>query len=112
MQQNNFETFYPLSQKAWRQWLIENHNSRQAVWLARYKKQTKNPTIALEKEFKTKLNSKNFFLSLSKSVRKTILQWLVLAKRPETSQKQITEIVGFADQKLKPNICSRRGTYA
>ena len=43
-----------------------------------------------------------FFLSLSKSVRKAVLQWLVLAKRPETRQKRITEIAELASQKKKP----------
>lgn len=56
----------------------------------------------LEKKFKTKKGSKDFFLSLSKSVRKAILQWLVLAKRPETRQKRITEIVDLASKKMKP----------
>ena len=56
----------------------------------------------LEKEFKTKPGAADFFLSLSKSVRKGILQWLVLAKRPETRQKRIFEIVEMAVQKLKP----------
>ena len=56
----------------------------------------------LEAEFKTTPNSKDFFLSLSKSTRKAILQWLVLAKRPETRQKRITEIVDLAGQKQKP----------
>jgi len=44
----------------------------------------------------------DFFLSLSKSVRKAILQWLVLAKLPETRQKRIAEIVELAAQKQKP----------
>lgn len=56
----------------------------------------------LETAFKTKKGSKDFFLSLSKSVRKAILQWLVLAKRPETRQKRINEIAELAAQKLKP----------
>lgn len=61
----------------------------------------------LEKEFKTKKGSKDFFLSLSKSVRKSILQWLVLAKRPETRQKRIYEIAELAAQKLKPKQFTR-----
>ncbi len=56
----------------------------------------------LETEFIDKPNAKDFFLSLSKSVRKAILQWLVLAKRPETRQKRITQIVELAEQKLRP----------
>ncbi|MBC7913786.1 MAG: YdeI/OmpD-associated family protein [Pyrinomonadaceae bacterium] len=56
----------------------------------------------LEKEFKSKPDSKNFFLSLSKSVRKTMLQWIVLAKQEKTRQKRISELAELASQKLKP----------
>lgn len=56
----------------------------------------------LSKEFKSQPGSKEYFLSLSKSVKKMILQWLVLAKRPETRQKRIVEIAELAAQKLKP----------
>ena len=57
----------------------------------------------LEIEFNTQPGSKDFFLSLSKSVRKAMLQWLVLAKQPETRQKRIREIVELAALKQKPN---------
>lgn len=56
----------------------------------------------LEVELKAKPGSEDFFLNLSKSVKKAILQWLVLAKRPETRQKRISEIAELASQKLKP----------
>lgn len=56
----------------------------------------------LEAELANKPNSKDFFLSLSKSVRKIILAWLVFAKTTETRQKRINEIVESAQQKLKP----------
>jgi uncharacterized protein YdeI (YjbR/CyaY-like superfamily) len=56
----------------------------------------------LLKAFKTLPGSKIFFLSLSKSVRKAILQWLVLAKKQETRQKRINEIAELAAQQLKP----------
>jgi uncharacterized protein YdeI (YjbR/CyaY-like superfamily) len=189
MQQDNIETFYPTCQKDWREWLEQNHNSKQSIWLVCYKKQANKPTIAwsnavdealcfgwidstrksigndtfiqfftkrkpnsvwskinkakierliddglmhsagydciekakingswsildnveellipedLEKEFETKPGSKDFFLSLSKSVKKAILQWLVLAKRPETRQNRINEIAELAAQKRKP----------
>jgi uncharacterized protein YdeI (YjbR/CyaY-like superfamily) len=52
--------------------------------------------------FKSKPGSKSYFMSLSRSVKKSILQWLVLAKRPETRQKRINEIAELASQKLKP----------
>jgi uncharacterized protein YdeI (YjbR/CyaY-like superfamily) len=56
----------------------------------------------LEKAFKTKKGSKNFFQSLSKSVRKMILQWVMFAKREETRQKRVNEIATRAAKKLKP----------
>lgn len=56
----------------------------------------------LETAFKNKRNSKSFFLSSSKSTRKAILQWLVLAKTTKTRQKRIAEIIERADQNLKP----------
>ena len=46
--------------------------------------------------------AQTFFLGLSKSARKAILQWLVLARLPETRQRRITEIVTLAGQQQKP----------
>jgi uncharacterized protein YdeI (YjbR/CyaY-like superfamily) len=57
----------------------------------------------LELAFNNKIGSKEFFLGLSKSVRKSILQWVVLAKRVETRQKRINEIAEMASLNLKPN---------
>jgi len=189
MQKKEIETFCPASLKEWRQWLEENHRTKQSIWVLYYKKKSDVASITytdavdealcfgwidstrkavddhtfiqffckrkpnsvwskinkakvqrlidaglftqaghesievakqngswvilddveeliipedLEKEFKTKGGSMDFFLSLSRSVRKSILQWLVLAKRPETRQKRITEIAELAAQKLKP----------
>lgn len=189
MQQTDKETFYPTSQKDWREWLQENHNSKQSIWLICYKKKANKPTINwsdavdealcfgwidstrksigddafiqfftkrkpnsvwskinkakierliqdglmqnagyeiiekakengswiildeaeeltipedLEKEFEANQGSKDFFMSLSKSVKKGILQWIVLAKRPETRQNRIKEIASLAAQNLKP----------
>ncbi len=56
----------------------------------------------LEEKFKTKENAKGYFLSLSKSTKKAILQWIVLARRQETRQVRITEFVELADKKQKP----------
>jgi uncharacterized protein YdeI (YjbR/CyaY-like superfamily) len=56
----------------------------------------------LENEFKSKEGAKDFFLGLSKSIQKMMLQWIVLAKRPETRQNRIKEIAEHAAQKRKP----------
>ena len=49
--------------------------------------------VDLEAKFKTRPGSKARFLSLSKSVRKVMLFGLMYAKRPETRQKRIDEIM-------------------
>lgn len=189
MQQTDKETFYPKSQKEWREWLIKNHDSKQSVWLIGYKKQANKPTVSwsdavdealcfgwidstrksigddtfiqfftrrkpnstwskinkakverliedglmqkagfesiqrakengswsildevealtmpqdLEKALKENPVAEDFFMGLSKSVRKMMLQWITFAKRPETRQNRINEIATLAAQKLKP----------
>lgn len=57
----------------------------------------------LEKAFENHNGSEEYFLSLSKSVRKMMLQWLVLAKRPETRQKRINEIIENSAQQQVPS---------
>jgi len=56
----------------------------------------------LEKAFKNHPGSKDCFLSLSKSIKKMMLTSLVLAKRPETRQKRIAEIIERTAQNLIP----------
>lgn len=183
------QTISPKSQAEWRQWLVENHRSSQAVWVLAYKKSLNKATISwsetvdealcfgwidgmrksvdeesfvqfvckrkpksawskinkenverliagglmteaglesieiakingswslldeveeltipldLEKAFAKYPNSEDFFLSLSKSVKKMILQWIAFAKKPETRQKRVTEVAELAAKKQKP----------
>lgn len=56
----------------------------------------------LEKEFAKHKDSKEYFLSLSKTLRKMMLTSIVLAKRPETRQKRIAEIAEQAGLNKKP----------
>jgi uncharacterized protein YdeI (YjbR/CyaY-like superfamily) len=49
-------------------------------------------------------NARGYFDSWSRSDKKNALQWLVLAKRSETREKRISEIVERADQNLKPKV--------
>lgn len=56
----------------------------------------------LKEAFQLQPSSEQFFNSLSKSVKKMLLQWVILAKRPETRLKRIAEIAELAAQKLKP----------
>lgn len=183
------ETFYPQSRAAWRQWLEENHESKQFIWLVYYTKKSKIPSlswreavdealcfgwidstrkkvddsssiqyfskrkpksiwskinkeivqtlidnnqmtkagfesIAIAKEngswiildeveeliipkeleivFTKHSGSKDYFLSLSKSTRKIILSWIALAKRQETKEKRINQIVESMEKKQLP----------
>ena len=183
------ETFYPKSKQEWRQWLMENHRSKQSVWLLQYKKKSGKPSVEwsdavdealcfgwidgmrksideesfvqfvckrkpksgwskinkekierliaeglmteaglksieiakqngswalldevegltipqdLDLAFEANVGAKDFFLSLSKSVRKMILQWIAFAKKPETRQKRIKEVAELAAKKQKP----------
>lgn len=56
----------------------------------------------LDKAFKSNAGSKKFFLSLSKSVQKMILQWIAFAKREETRAKRIHEVATLAAKNRKP----------
>jgi uncharacterized protein YdeI (YjbR/CyaY-like superfamily) len=56
----------------------------------------------LDTAFDNLSGSKDFFLSLTKSVQKMALTWIVLAKLPATRQKRINEIAESASQKIKP----------
>jgi uncharacterized protein YdeI (YjbR/CyaY-like superfamily) len=44
----------------------------------------------------------SYFASLSRTDRRNLLQWLVLARRPETRQRRLAEIVALATQQQKP----------
>ena len=189
MEQPQIEVFYPQNTMAFRNWLQENHISKQAVWIVFYKKASKKESLTwseavdvalcfgwidskkikinddtshqffskrkakstwskinkekinrliadslmteagyksietakqngswtildeveelivpddLEEAFKIHEGSKDYFLSLSKSSKKMILHWIVLAKRPETRQKRIAEIAECASKQQKP----------
>lgn len=56
----------------------------------------------LEAALKSAPDAEEYFLGLSKSVRKSLLQWLVFAKQASTRQKRINEIVESASLKTKP----------
>lgn len=189
MQTKETETVCPPNLEAWRQWLHDNHSTKQSVWLVYYKKNSPQANYSLidavdealcfgwidsksksldeekimqffsrrkpngtwskinkekikqlietnrmaaagleaiekaklngswtlldeveeliipkdlEKVFQSMPGSKAFFTSLSKSVKKSMLQWLVLAKTEKTREKRINEIASSAHQKVKP----------
>ena len=56
----------------------------------------------LEKAFENFENSKDYFLSLSNSKKKVLLQWIALAKTDTTRQKRIFDIAENAAQKQQP----------
>ncbi|WP_207420317.1 YdeI/OmpD-associated family protein [Desertivirga brevis] len=189
MKETPVETFYPASRQEWREWLKENHKSKEAVWILQYRKNTNKPSISwseavdealcfgwidsirksidkesfiqffcprkarsawskinkakveqlineglmteagykaietakengswtildeveellipaeLERQFESNPGSKEYFITLSKSVRKMILQWVAVAKRPETREKRVREVAELAAKKQRP----------
>ena len=56
----------------------------------------------LEDAFRKRPAAGTYFQSLSRSDKRNMLQWLVLAKKSETRIKRITELVELASQNQKP----------
>lgn len=56
----------------------------------------------LNTEFENYQGAKEYFNSMSKSVKKSLLYWVISAKRIETRQKRIVVIAENAGRKLKP----------
>jgi uncharacterized protein YdeI (YjbR/CyaY-like superfamily) len=56
----------------------------------------------LSTAFRNNKGSKKYFLSLSKSKQKSLLQWIVLAKQPQTRQRRIDEIAFCASEEKMP----------
>ena len=56
----------------------------------------------LKVEFENHKGSMEYFDSLSKSVKKILLYWVISAKRKETRKKRILEIAENASKNLKP----------
>lgn len=56
----------------------------------------------LNGEFENYKGSMEYFDSLSKSVKKKLLYWVISAKRKETRQKRILAIAENASKRLKP----------
>jgi uncharacterized protein YdeI (YjbR/CyaY-like superfamily) len=56
----------------------------------------------LSEAFRNNKGSEKYFLSLSKSKQKMLLQWIVLAKQPLTRQKRIDEIALCASEGKMP----------
>lgn len=56
----------------------------------------------LAAEFKNSKEARIFFIGLSKSVKKAILQWIILAKKTETRQNRILELINSSTENLLP----------
>ncbi|PIE86970.1 MAG: hypothetical protein CSA03_01805 [Bacteroidetes bacterium] len=46
MSKKEIETFYPKSQDEWRNWLEQNHVTKQSIWVIFYKTATKIPSMS------------------------------------------------------------------
>ena len=62
----------------------------------------------LAAEFANMPGASSYFTGLSRTDKRNLLQWLVLARRPATRQSRIAEIVALAEQQRKPRQFSGR----
>lgn len=186
---DEIEIFYPKSVEEWREWLIQNHETANSVWVVFHKKSSQKPSITwsesveealcfgwidskkvkvdtdtshqffskrknkstwskinkdkiqeliasgkmteaglksvkisqengswnildevdaliipndLEMAFQNYEGAKDYFWSLSKSSKKMLLQWIVMAKQDSTRQKRIDIIAECASRQTKP----------
>jgi uncharacterized protein YdeI (YjbR/CyaY-like superfamily) len=44
--EKELETFYPKNRKEWREWLHDNHDVKESIWLIYFKKKANVPTVA------------------------------------------------------------------
>ena len=58
--------------------------------------------IDLTEELTNYKGAMDYYESLSKSVKKSLLYWVISAKRTDTRQKRITEIAKNASENMKP----------
>jgi len=56
----------------------------------------------LAKAFRQHKGASKYFQALPKSKQKMMLQWVVLAKLPETRQRRILEIAALAAEQKRP----------
>jgi uncharacterized protein YdeI (YjbR/CyaY-like superfamily) len=56
----------------------------------------------LETALKRHPDAEDYFLSMSKPIKKMMLQWVAFAKRQETRQNCINEIAELAGKNMKP----------
>lgn len=62
-------------------------------WTILYTVENLEVPFELEKEFKRNKKAKEYFENLSKSSKKTLLNWINSAKKDETRTKRIVDIV-------------------
>jgi uncharacterized protein YdeI (YjbR/CyaY-like superfamily) len=61
----------------------------------------------LRQALKQDLTAQDFFKSLSNSDRKRLLQWIAMARRPETRAQRISDIVVSSSREQKPKLLAR-----
>ncbi|QNR84963.1 YdeI/OmpD-associated family protein [Pedobacter riviphilus] len=72
------------------------------AWIALDTVETLKIPKDLALAFKNSKDAKIFFLGLSKSAKKAILQWIVMAKKAETRQNRILELVKSSSENVLP----------
>ncbi len=101
-------SFQAVDRKAWRNWLYENHQNCQGVWLIYYKVASGKPSIRYQEAVQEALcfgwiDSKiKSFENFNNSTKKSILFWLSNAKRSQTRANRIQKTIDSAMNNKNP----------
>lgn len=79
-------SFTPSSLSDWRNWLAENHDREQEVWLVYFKPASGRTNLDLRELGEA-------FQKISPSYRRTYILWLSDAKKPETFEKRFKLLI-------------------
>jgi uncharacterized protein YdeI (YjbR/CyaY-like superfamily) len=76
---------HPKSRAAWRQWLQKHHTRATGLWLNSYKR------------------AGQYFDAFPRSVKRGILEWILIAKKPETRAQRIEQAARRANDNVRAN---------
>jgi uncharacterized protein YdeI (YjbR/CyaY-like superfamily) len=82
---------------------VVEHAKRKGSWAALDEIEELIIPEDLQVELRKRPAALSYFLSLSRSDKRNILQWVVVAKKAETRSNRITQIVDCGDLNMKPN---------
>ncbi|GGF37407.1 YdeI/OmpD-associated family protein [Echinicola rosea] len=90
MKKEPIVAFCPCSRKEWRQWLEDNHQNRDAVWLIQYKKESQKASITWEESVEEALCF-GWIDGKRKSIDKESYRQFFCKRKPDSTWSQINK---------------------